>query len=248
MLDYHVEVLHANSERWMCGPSLPLPCLAHTSTVVGGEWYLMDQHNGAIQHANINTYIAMATGKHTHDRTRSESNNPNPPLQKHRSMSESDKPSSPRYSPPVEMIKNRPISMEKCNGATASICAALPLNDMPHSSCSLWKKLPTTPPHLPFKIASTNSHLLALSSSNHNMAVITTHIHQDDHWVRVEGRFPGTLSSGLLLGGQRDQDTLYVMGGQVSHHYTNSAHKSTLTSVEKLKVIKKNRQLTLISD
>ncbi len=231
-LDYHVEVLHADAERWMCGPSPPLPCYAHTSTVVGGEWYLMDQRNGEVQHANIGSYIAMATGKHIQDghRTPTAQNEHKPTPLKH---SRGD------------MIS---FSQPRCNGAAAPVSSKLSLlslnNELPQS---LWKRLPNSPPQIPFRIASTSSQLLALSNNQHG-ANITVHIHQDNLWTKVEGRFPSTLGSGLLLGGQRDQDTLYVLGGQVSHHYTNSAHKLALTTLEKLKVIKKSRQLQLLSE
>lgn len=245
LLDFHVEVLHADSDRWMSGPSLPLPCFAHTSTWVREEWYLMDQHNGVVQHANINTYIVMATGKHALDRTRAENEESNNSADhvKEKPKFESGMASSPRRSL-GDVNKNKPVLK---NGVTAATNAPLPLNDM--MSCTLWKKLPTIPPpFIPFRIASTNSHLLALSVSNPNSSITISHAYLDGRWMGIEGRFPATLGSGLLLGGGHDQDTLYILGGELSQHYTNSAHKSTLTSVEKLKMIKKSRQLRLFSD
>ncbi len=57
VLDYHVEVLNIKTMQWIRGPNLPLPCFAHTSTVIDGSWYLVDQESGKILHTSIDVYI-----------------------------------------------------------------------------------------------------------------------------------------------------------------------------------------------
>lgn len=228
-LDYHVEVLHADAERWVVGPSLPLPCLAHTSTIVAGEWYLMDQLNGAIQKANISRYVAAATGKLTRD-------SPTVP----------DNSCQNGYAPPKPIshkVVSGKASSQKHNGHAYTRLSSL--GDTPPSDL-LWKQLSCKPPQIPFKITSTGSHLLVLS--NKQSARITAHVYHGQTWTKVEGRFPSTLCSGLLLGGQRDQNILYILGGQVSHHYTSMAYMVSLTTLKKLSVIKRSRQLRLLSD
>lgn len=59
LLDYHAEVLHVKSSRWVSGRILPLPCLRHTSAVVGGEWYLLNEFNGVIEHTSLDEYLGL---------------------------------------------------------------------------------------------------------------------------------------------------------------------------------------------
>ena len=231
-LDYHVEVLHADADRWVVGPPLPLACLAHTSTIVTGDWYLMNQLNGAILKANLSSYIAAATGKLTRG-------HPTPDNSRQNGFTP--------LNPISHELSSSKASSQKHNGHVIPISTKFPSSGDTPPSGLLWNPLPCRPPELPFKITSTGSQLLALS--NQHSATITAHVyHHGQTWTQVEGRFPSTLSSGLLLGGQRDQNVLYILGGQISHHYTNTAYKVTLTTLKKLSIIKKSRQLRLLSD
>ena len=63
-LDYKAEVLHAKSSRWVSGRILPLPCLRHTNAVVGGEWYLLNEQNGVIEHASLDKYLGLQESPH----------------------------------------------------------------------------------------------------------------------------------------------------------------------------------------
>lgn len=221
-LDFHVEVLGANAERWMCGAPLPLPCFSHTSTVVGGEWYLMEQQTGVVRHASISSYLAMAMGKSVQSGQLGVHPAPN--------HSHSSKKSASHKSPTTSSL---------------GVASPPPLTRTPSLS-SFWKSLPNKPPQIPFKIASANSQLLALSSSSSDHGPnVTVHVYQDELWAEVDGRFPHTLSNGLLLGGQNG---LYILGGQVSHHYASTAHQLTFTTLYELRVIKKSRQLRLFSE
>lgn len=75
-LDYNAEVLDKESKRWHHGPPLPLPCLKHTNTVIGGQWYLLNQSSGEVIQTNIDTYIAQALQISKDERNHTERNLP----------------------------------------------------------------------------------------------------------------------------------------------------------------------------
>lgn len=108
---------------------------------------------------------------------------------------------------------------------------------------TLWRRLESDPPAIPFKIVSTNSQLLAFSDPH--LVCVTAHVYQRDVWVKVVGRFPSTASSALFLESDSENNVLYVLGGEVSQQYSNQAHKLSFMTCKNLKVIKKSRQARL---
>lgn len=196
-LDHNAEVLHANSKRWVRSPSLPFKCLSHTSAVVSGVWYLMNEPTGEVQCARISTYMDLA---------------------------------------------HRQAKAEKEEEEEEGQRTADNSRENPEICCSeLWKKLATNPPVSPFRIASTTSHLLALS--NH-VTGVTVHTYRAELWVRVAGRPPVTVSSGLLLGTD-SEDGLYVVGGKNCHCYSNLTYKLILTTCKELRSRKRGRHVVL---
>lgn len=72
-LDYHAEVLLATAggdSRWVCGPALPLPCLPHTSAVLEGVWYLLDQKTGVVRCVRISAYVNAVRERDLSERNR----------------------------------------------------------------------------------------------------------------------------------------------------------------------------------
>lgn len=202
-LDYNAEVLLARAERWAGGPALPLPCHAHTSTTLGGVWYLLDQKSGTVQYATISTYVKMV-GK------------------------EEDSSDADRVCGNIQLP----------NGGLHCNCN----HKLPSHQSNLWNKMDSSPPVIPFRIASTNSHLLAFSEAQ---GLISAHVYEREMWSSVESRLPSTLSSGLVLAGDGGRGALYVIGGQVGHTYSNMSYRLALMTHEDLRLIKKNRHTTL---
>lgn len=113
----------------------------------------------------------------------------------------------------------------------------------PETPIPLWKRLPCRPPAIPFRIASINSQLMAFSDAH--LVNITVHVYLQEVWAEIVGKFPCIFSTGLLLESSHEENTLYVLGGEVGQQYSNQAHKLNLMTRKNLKAIKKNRQTTL---
>lgn len=116
-----------------------------------------------------------------------------------------------------------------------------PTADIPHP---LWKRLPCNPPVIPFRIASINSQLVAFSDPHHVNITVHMYMYQQEIWAEIVGKFPCVFSTGSLLECSREENTLYVLGGEVGQQYSNQAHKLNLMTRKSLKVMKKSRQTT----
>ena len=117
---------------------------------------------------------------------------------------------------------------------------------------NLWASMHSSPPVIPFRIASTKSHLLAFSEAQ---GLISTHVYEQETWSSVESRLPSVLNSGLVLAGPgaegeegdkgKGESVLYVIGGQKGVGYSNSTYRLTLMTHADLRLVKKSRQTTL---
>lgn len=108
------------------------------------------------------------------------------------------------------------------------------------SSGSLWQRITSNPPDIPFRIASVNSQLMALSDPQ--QVGVTAHVYQQDVWAKITGKLPYTFGSGLLLDSDSEENVFYVLGGEMGQQYSNQAHKLDFMTCKGLKVIKKSRQ------
>ena len=104
------------------------------------------------------------------------------------------------------------------------------LESLPHVSeaSQLWRKLATSPPELPFRIASANSQLMALCNAKKMQADITVYLYHQEVWTKVvTSELPPTISSGgLLLDAEENENTIYLLGGEsgqqsISKHTSN---------------------------
>lgn len=117
------------------------------------------------------------------------------------------------------------------------------------NSCSkLWTKMSSQPLTVAFRLASTDSHLLAFSETSGGST--RAYVYECEVWRGVEGaRLPCALGTGLLLAGREggagegEGDELYVVGGQMGLNYSSMSHKLTLMTQRDLWLIKKNRQM-----
>ena len=78
-LDYRAEVLDSKSMQWFSSPALPLPCLSHTSVVVQGVWYLLDQQSGIIMYTKVSDYLNLACHQRKEEWKMPDSNHTSPP-------------------------------------------------------------------------------------------------------------------------------------------------------------------------
>lgn len=205
-LDYNVEVLPAKAKRWVCAPTLPSPCLNGTSTVVGGEWYLLDQRSGVVWHTSVSGYVKQLVTEESPDMK--------------------------------DECKLVPLS-NQCPSAE------------PSCSNILWEKLLTNPPAIPFKIASSSTHLLAFSDSETSGMNVDAHVYQEGLWTKVAGRPPWILRSATLLAmtaSDSGQELLCLIGGQTGHVYSKMSYQLTLMTGKELKILKKSRHTRVSLD
>lgn len=62
-LDYNMEIFDSGTKRWVNAPPLPAKCFPHSSTVSENTWFLLQEDNNSVLHADIRFLIQQATGK-----------------------------------------------------------------------------------------------------------------------------------------------------------------------------------------
>lgn len=109
----------------------------------------------------------------------------------------------------------------------------------------LWQRLACNPPAIPFKVASINSKLVAFSDPHQVNITVHMYLHQQEIWAEIAGKFPCTFGTAFLLESNREENTVYVLGGEVAEQYSNQTHVLNLMTRKSLKVMKKSRQTRL---
>lgn len=106
-----------------------------------------------------------------------------------------------------------------------------------------WQQLPP-PPETPFKISSLGQQPLVLCKTS-SACIISVYLYEQHYWTAITGRFPSTLSSGLLLDNKKEK-ACFLFGGEGSYrYYSNKAYKLTLMMEREWREMKKNRHVTI---
>ena len=108
------------------------------------------------------------------------------------------------------------------------------LESLPHISeaSQLWRKLATSPPELPFKIASANLQLMALCNAKKMQADIIVYLYHQEVWTKVvTSELPPTISSGgLLLDAEGKANTTYLLGGECDQQSSSHCYELSFIS------------------
>ena len=80
-LDFNMEVLDWQTQRWIIAASLPVKCFPHTSAENGNSWFLLSEYNQCILHANTSDVIQKAlTQEETIDESKLDDKNDKSPI------------------------------------------------------------------------------------------------------------------------------------------------------------------------
>ena len=111
---------------------------------------------------------------------------------------------------------------------------------------NLWRKLSSSPPESPFRIATANSQLMALCDAKKTQANITAYLYQQEVWTKVCGsRLPLVISSGLLLDAEGKENTTYLLGGESTQQSSNHGYELNFMNNKDFQDSKKSRQTKL---